>query len=65
MQTVQIQLRISLQKKKAKKPKQNPNKKPHMLQLKITYYLCINKLLLFKCMRVNTLQKQENSLKHL
>lgn len=41
----------------------SPSKKKK-LQLKITYYLCIKgkKLLFSKCMRVNTLQKQENTL---
>lgn len=50
-QTMQIQLWTPPQKKKK-------------LQLKITYYLCIKgkKLLFSKCMRVNTLQKQENTL---
>ena len=38
-----------------------------MLLLKITFYLSIKgkKLLFLKCLRANTLQKQENSLKHL
>lgn len=50
MSTMQIQLWTAPQKKKAK---QNKPKEQTMLQLKITYYLCIKgeELFFFKCMR--------------